>query len=644
MTNDLRRLLAELREAAKTEREKGTYFERLAVAFIKHDPGMAQEYEDAWLYADWAKDQGIQAKDLGIDAVAKLRSGGFCAIQCKFYAESHKLRAEDLNGFLAASSTGQFERRLFIDTTNQPLSENLEHLLVTQQVPTTRIGLDRLDESPVDWAAFLLRGEIKVGAKKEPLPHQLEALRCTDEGFAEHDRGKLIMACGTGKTFTALTIAQELVGPGKSVLFLVPSLSLMSQSVREWTIDAKVPLRSFAVCSDAQVGKRRRQSDDVAEIEVHDLDYPATTNAAKLAAKASAPSPDRMTVVFATYQSIQVISEAQKQHGLPEFDLIICDEAHRTTGATFPGEDQSNFVRVHDQEYLRGKKRLYMTATPRVFGEVVKAKANEASVELSSMDNEALYGPTFFARGFGWAVEQGLLTDYKVIVLAVDEEMVSASIQSRLADAESELMRSCAKGWSTACRHMPWPVMRPRRWLTDEIERSSGRSKGWRLGSSRYKRSRLHFSAASRGFLDEASLPAQRRCGSRAKYGMAYERFLVPHDAEDWGAHLIRKGIGRWEAYEGDDLALVFRRHCDAAQAKLCFEGDVESVPNATTGEMALMVPADICTQELLDQIEDLGIEFHAFDTIIIDAEDSDMDTIGAALNEFRQEHLAARA
>lgn len=439
MTNDLRKLLAELREAAKTEREKGTYFERLAVAFIKHDPGMAQEYEDAWLYSEWAKGQGIQAKDLGIDAVAKLRSGGFCAIQCKFYAESHKLRAEDLNGFLAASSTGQFERRLFIDTTNQPLSENLEHLLVTQQVPTTRIGLDRLDESPVDWAAFLLRGEIKVGAKKEPLPHQLEALRCTDEGFAEHDRGKLIMACGTGKTFTALTIAQELVGPGKSVLFLVPSLSLMSQSVREWTIDAKVPLRSFAVCSDAQVGKRRRQSDDVAEIEVHDLDYPATTNAATLAAKASAPSPDRMTVVFATYQSIQVISEAQKQHGLPEFDLIICDEAHRTTGATFPGEDQSNFVRVHDQEYLRGKKRLYMTATPRVFGEVVKAKANEASVELSSMDNEALYGPTFFARGFGWAVEQGLLTDYKVIVLAVDEEMVSASIQSRLADAENEL-------------------------------------------------------------------------------------------------------------------------------------------------------------------------------------------------------------
>ena len=439
MRNDLRKLLAELREAAKTEREKGTYFERLAIAFIKHDPGMVHEYEDAWLYAEWAKDQGIQAKDLGIDAVAKLRSGGFCAIQCKFYAESHKLRAEDLNGFLAASSTGQFERRLFIDTTNQPLSENLEHLLVTQQVPTTRIGLDRLDGSPVDWAAFLLRGEIKVAAKKDPLPHQLEALDCTRDGFAKHDRGKLIMACGTGKTFTALTIALELVGPGKSVLFLVPSLSLMSQSVREWTIDAKVPLRSFAVCSDAQVGKRRRQTDDVAEIEVHDLDYPATTNASKLAARASAPSPDRMTVVFATYQSIQVISEAQKQHGLPEFDLIICDEAHRTTGATFPGEDQSNFVRVHDQEYLRGRKRLYMTATPRVFGEVVKAKASEASVELSSMDNEALYGPYFFTRGFGWAVEQGLLTDYKVIVLAVDEEMVSASIQSRLADAENEL-------------------------------------------------------------------------------------------------------------------------------------------------------------------------------------------------------------
>lgn len=213
----------------------------------------------------------------------------------------------------------------------------------------------------------------------------------------------------------------------------------MSQTIREWTIDSETPLRSFAACSDVQVGKRRRDASDVAEVDLHDLDYPATTNAAQLARKAGHPDADRLTVVFSTYQSIQVISDAQKLHGLPTFDLIICDEAHRTTGATLAGEDESNFVKIHNPDFIAGSKRIYMTATPRVFGEAVKTKASEASAELASMDDEALYGKTLFVRGFGWAVENELLTDYKVLVLAVDEGMVSTGVQNRLADGGSEL-------------------------------------------------------------------------------------------------------------------------------------------------------------------------------------------------------------
>lgn len=437
---NIRTLLTHLRASSKTEREKGTYFERVAVAFIKNDPGMAQEYDDAWLFSEWAAQQGVSASDTGIDVVAKVRDGeGFCAIQCKFYREDHVIQKGDIDSFFTASGKAAFSRRLIIDTTIAPWGKNAQEALQGQQIETTRIGLDRLDESPIDWATYVKDEKIVLAPKKEPREHQLDAIRCVQEGFEEHDRGKLIMACGTGKTFTGLKIAEAIVGKAKTVLFLVPSLSLMSQSVREWTIDSKIPLRSFAVCSDVQVGRRRKDTDDIAEIDVHDLDYPATTNAAKLAQRVNVLAPDRMTVVFATYQSIQVLADAQAKHGMPEFDLIICDEAHRTTGATFPGEDQSNFVKVHDQSFLAGKKRLYMTATPRVFGETVKAKANEASVELSSMDNEALYGPTFFTRGFGWAVENDLLTDYKVIVLAVDEGMVSASIQKRLSDAQNEL-------------------------------------------------------------------------------------------------------------------------------------------------------------------------------------------------------------
>ena len=221
-------------------------------------------------------------------------------------------------------------------------------------------------------------------------------------------------------------------------MFLVPSLALMSQTVREWSLDTTTPLRSFAVCSDAQVGRRSRGNDDVGEIDIHDLAYPATTDAAKLAAKAF-PTASEMTVVFSTYQSIQVISDAQKKHGFPEFDVIICDEAHRTTGATLDGEDESNFVKIHNQNFIAGKKRIYMTATPRIFGDAVRTKASEVAAELCSMDDAALYGETLFQRGFGWAVENGLLTDYKVIVLAVDEQMVSTSVQNRLKDTDNEL-------------------------------------------------------------------------------------------------------------------------------------------------------------------------------------------------------------
>ena len=437
--SDFHALLKSFRAAAKTEREKGNYFERIAVEFIKNDPGMAQEYEDAWLYSDWAKQQGIDGRDTGIDAVAKMHDGGWCAIQCKFYREGHRIQKADIDSFFTASGKHPFTRRLIIDTTDAPWSEHAEAALVGQQIETTRITLDRLSDSPIDWAAYVLSEAVEVAPKKELRPHQQDALNAVRDGLAEGDRGKLVMACGTGKTFTGLKIAEHLVGVGKSVLFLVPSLSLMSQTIREWTIDSKTPLSSFAVCSDAQVGKRRKSNDDVAELEAHDLDYPATTNAAKLAQKAALAPADRMTVVFATYQSLPVVAAAQSSHGLPEFDLIICDEAHRTTGASFPGEEDSNFIKVHDQSFIAGKKRLYMTATPRVFGDAVKSKADDASVTLCSMDNEDLFGPTLFTRGFGWAVENNLLTDYKVVVLAVDEGMVSSSIQSRLADGGNEL-------------------------------------------------------------------------------------------------------------------------------------------------------------------------------------------------------------
>jgi predicted helicase len=347
----LRELLAVYRVKSKTEREKGTYFELLIRDFFKNDPTYSPNFSDVWTYAEWATLQSIDSRDVGIDLVAQLSDEeGFCAIQCKFYDKNHKIQKSDLDSFFTASGKKGFARRLIVDTTRKNWSEHAEAALQGQGVAAQRLGLAELENSPIDWSVYAPNKPVKIKAKKELREHQTNALDEVKKGLANADRGKLIMACGTGKTFTGLKIAETLAGSGKQILFLVPSLSLMSQTISEWTIESKIPLRSFAVCSDNQVGKRKN-GDDLADINIHDLAYPATTDALKLAAKIAHPHDGEMTVIFSTYQSIQVLSAAQKKHGLPAFDLILCDEAHRTTGATLADEEESNFVKIHDQGY-----------------------------------------------------------------------------------------------------------------------------------------------------------------------------------------------------------------------------------------------------------------------------------------------------
>ena len=440
MTSPLRNILNEFRANARSEREKGTYFEHLARYYIEHDPAMSAQYENPQLYADWARAHGKDARDVGIDVVAKIRDEeGWCAIQCKFFRD--RVSRRDLDSFFANSGQKEFRRRIIIDTSEQEWGANALAMLQNQDKVVTRVTLQDL-EANIAWEASLQSGlkARRKADKKKPRPHQKKAIKAVCAGLEKANRGKLIMACGTGKSFTSLLIAEKMAGEGESVLYLVPSLSLMSQIIRSWAQDRRKDHRCFAVCSDAKVDNRRKYQNDIAEIKEHDLIYPATTDARKLAEKVGKKLPeDRMTVVFATYQSVQVISDAQKKHGLGEFNLIICDEAHRTTGATLISTEESNFVKVHDQDQVKGKKRLYMTATPRVFGDAAQSKAKEESIALCSMDNEQIFGKDLFAMGFGAAVEEGLLSDYKVIVLGMDEDMISAGLQDRLADEESEL-------------------------------------------------------------------------------------------------------------------------------------------------------------------------------------------------------------
>ncbi|WP_420210186.1 DEAD/DEAH box helicase [Burkholderia aenigmatica] len=436
----LEMLLDTFRQTAVTEREKGTYFEELIVTYLRNEATYRDLYSDVWTYAEWADLQGLDRRDTGIDLVAKTRgTDEIHAIQCKLYAPDYKVQKSDIDSFFTASGKKPFTRRIIVATTNH-WSEHAEDALLDQQPPVSKIDLTALEESQIDWGQYQPKAAPVIKAKKELRPHQTNALNAAVHGLADADRGKLIMACGTGKTFTSLRIAEAMAGAGKRVLFLVPSLSLLSQTLTEWTQESATPLHSFAVCSDSDVGKKRKKEDDMVQTFVHELRYPATTDSARLAAEmAKRHDASHMSVVFSTYHSIDVISRAQKDFGLADFDLIVCDEAHRTTGATFGDDDESTFVRVHDADYIRAAKRLYMTATPRIYGDSAKATAERDNVALCSMDDKALYGDELFVITFSEAVKRGLLVDYKVIVLAVEETHVNRRLQDLLRDENNQL-------------------------------------------------------------------------------------------------------------------------------------------------------------------------------------------------------------
>ena len=424
-------LLEKYRASSRDTREKGDYFERLVKVFLEHDDTQKQFFSAVWTYPEWAKQKGWSTTDTGIDLVAELSDGtGYAAIQCKFYAPGHRIQKPDLDTFISASANDVFTRLIIVDTTRKEFGRNAQETLDNLSKEWNRISITDLETSRIDWSKFIRTGTVSLASKKELRSHQQDALDAVVSGLHEADRGKLVMACGTGKTFTALRIAETMAGPGKLVLFMVPSLALMSQTVREWKGDSQSDFTAYSACSDKKIG--RSADVDSLDLNVHDLAFPATTDPEKLARQVSSAPSDKMTVVFSTYHSIDVLTQAQQAQGLPEFDLVICDEAHRTTGVTLKDEDDSSFVRIHSNDYVAAKKRLYMTATPRIFGDAAKRKADDHDAELASMDDENKFGQDLFHRGFGWAVEQNLLTDYKVVVLAVDEGLISSTIQSRL--------------------------------------------------------------------------------------------------------------------------------------------------------------------------------------------------------------------
>ncbi len=441
------KFIKEKMQAIPNSHDKGSWFEKVSKHFLlEHDS--ANEYESIKLWNDWElrNNEG----DRGIDIVIQTASKEYIAVQCKFHQNS--VSYNDIATFLHKLQSGvgevRFKKGIIISTSNltrAALKEIEQTRSAGKDIDIDIISEEDFIYSRIDWEKFdptQTQGELPLCDKKKPRPHQTEAINATKEYFSDpkNARGKLIMACGTGKTYTSLKIMEAL--DPKITLFLAPSIALLSQTFREYAQEKSDPFYASIVCSDDKVGQSKNEDND--DIKFSELPIkPSTRLEDILSAYEKAQKENKRFIIFSTYQSALRIKEAQEA-GLGAIDLIICDEAHRTVGAMYSTnerDDKNAFTLCHSDENIKAKQRLYMTATPKVYSESSKAKAKQSDNVIYSMDDADIFGEEIYTLNFERAIALDLLTDYKVIILAVRSENLSGvtnSVNKRISQLEAK--------------------------------------------------------------------------------------------------------------------------------------------------------------------------------------------------------------
>ncbi len=428
-------IVERIRVESRDESEKGRWFEQLFMRIALQQDEF--EIDGIWRWPDWPEREamtGLDGRDMGIDLVARRTSGEWVAIQCKCYEDRHVLGKGEIDKFLGGSQQPVFSLRWIVATCRW--GPNAERAIQNAHPRITQIDFR-------EYLDIQVEEQDATRPVREPWPLQAEAIEDAVAGLTNHDRGRLIMACGTGKTFTSLRIAEQLVEHGQRIIFAAPTIALVSQARREWLRQTTRDLACIVVCSDPTAGGRNESED----IRISELECPVSTDPAEIARSLAGEGPTR--VVFCTYHSLGRVTDAQVHHGAPAFDLAIADEAHRTTGALVGarGSDDArkvDFQEFHDETRLRARKRLYMTATPRLYTERSKNRYAEQGIDVVDMGDYDVYGPEFHRLPFAKAVAHGMLSDYRVIVLGVNETSVTPGLRRRLEDLDTSTKRKQA--------------------------------------------------------------------------------------------------------------------------------------------------------------------------------------------------------
>lgn len=395
---------------------KGRNFERFVQWFLKNDPEWSSIVDEVWL---WEQYPGRWGPDCGVDLIFRSKSNEIWAVQAKCYAATTTITKEDVDKFLSESNRSGIDKRLLIATTDR-VGANARQVCDAQEKSVVRFLLSDFLSARLTYPDSI--DQLSQGRRHEPpkpRPHQLEAIERVADGFKENARGQLLMACGTGKTFTTLWLKEKI--NATRTLVLLPSIGLLAQTLREWTYAATAPFDVLCICSDTSAGNA---GDEVFE-KASDVPFPVTSKIGEIREFLLSERKGQ-TVIFCTYQSSHLIAECQQNSAVAEFDLVVSDEAHRCAGKV-----ESCYSVVLDGEKIRSKKRLFATATPRTYSALLKKSAKEVGVDIAGMDDSDAFGPVLYSLSFREAIAQELLTDYKVIVIGVGDESVADMIEKR---------------------------------------------------------------------------------------------------------------------------------------------------------------------------------------------------------------------
>ena len=408
----MRQLLSDI-ALIPDDHRRGKTFERAVKWLLENAPETRNQFKKVWLWDDYPDREG---RDLGIDLVAETLQGTRWAIQAKCYGPDQSLTWGDLSTFYGdAIGRTEIDQLLLVTTTDR-ISPNAKKKLDQSSKPSAIwAGADLLQFS-IDSSLESLN-EPAITEKYEPRPHQREAIDDAVAHLKENERGQLLMACGTGKTLTGLWIREEMKAQ-RTVVF-VPSIALLRQTWSSWNQHANEPFYSIAICSDE---KATSPGKDQPVTSSSAAGLPPTTDPDAIAEALDVPGS---VVVFSTYQSSEVLETALKKAGRP-FDLMVADEAHNTTSAGL-----TNFTRPLYDNHVPAKRRLFCTATPRIISRKGMKRDGEETYDIHSMDNKDLYGEVAHKLMFSEAIADGLLNDYEVFVVGVDDADIADAIRER---------------------------------------------------------------------------------------------------------------------------------------------------------------------------------------------------------------------